>query len=58
MHLCRNMFPTILEEKGLLPKLLLEHFEPSHDLYNDLEKYSGYTIPRLVEMISSGRRKR
>ena len=41
MHLCRNMFPTILEEEGLLSKLLLEHFEPSHDLYNDLEKYSS-----------------
>lgn len=39
MHLCRDMFPSLLEEKGLLSGLLLSHFEPSHDLYNDLERY-------------------
>lgn len=53
MHLCRNMFPTILEEKGLLPKLLLEHFEPSHDLYNDLEKYSSILFAGFEGYINS-----
>lgn len=53
MHLCRNMFSTILEEKGLLPKLLLEHFEPSHDLYNDLEKYSSILFAGFEGYINS-----
>ena len=43
MHLCRDMFPALLEEKGLLSGLLLSHFEPSHDLYNDLEMY-GFSL--------------
>lgn len=38
MHLCRDMFPSLLEEKGLLSGLLLSRFEPSHDLYDDIEK--------------------
>ena len=36
MHFCRRFFPSILEEPGLLPKLLLASFNPSHDLYADL----------------------
>ena len=35
-HLCRSLFPTILETEGLLTKLLSEHFPPSRELYNDL----------------------
>ena len=35
-HLCRNLFPTILETEGLLTKLLSEHFLPSRELYDDL----------------------
>ncbi len=35
-HLCRDLFPTILEKKGLLPELLLKHFDVSHELYNDI----------------------
>ena len=27
-HLCREMFPTILETPGLLSSILLTHFEP------------------------------
>ena len=38
MHLCRELFPSLLEENGLLSSILLSHFEPSHDLYNDIEK--------------------
>lgn len=36
MHLCRELFPSILEEVGLLSKILLDHFEPNHSLYSDL----------------------
>ena len=35
-HLCRDMFPTILEEEGMLSKLLSEHFPPSRELYDDI----------------------
>ncbi len=34
--LCRDFFPTLLEEDGLLSTLMLNNFEPSHILYNDL----------------------
>ncbi len=36
MRLCRELFPTILEQEGLLSQIMLEHFEPSHELYNDI----------------------
>ena len=35
-HLCRNLFPTIMETEGLLTKLISEHFQPSRELYDDL----------------------
>ena len=35
-HLCRELFPTILEEPGKLSTLLLEKFEPSKLLYEDI----------------------
>ncbi len=34
MHLCRTLFPSLLETKNLLPTLLLNTFEPNHHLYN------------------------
>ena len=37
-HFCRDYFATILETEGLLIKLLLDNFEPSHDLYEDIVK--------------------
>ena len=37
MHLCRELFSTILDNHpGLLSKILLDNFYPSHDLYDDL----------------------
>ena len=36
MKLCRKYFPSLLEQKGLLPQLMLEHFVPSHELYDDI----------------------
>lgn len=35
-HLCRELFPTILETEGLLPKLLDSKFDHSKFLYDDL----------------------
>ena len=36
MHLCRELFPTILEEEGMLSQVILDSFEASHELYDDL----------------------
>jgi len=36
-HLCRTMFPQILDTEGLLSKIILEHFAPSKTLVDDLE---------------------
>ncbi len=36
MHLCREYFPIILESEGLLSKLLLDNFNPTHELYKDI----------------------
>ena len=38
MHYCRSELSTILEKEGLLPSLLLQHFNESHILYDDIEK--------------------
>ena len=36
MHLCRELFPTLLEQEGLLSNLLLSKFNESHFLYDDI----------------------
>lgn len=36
MHLCRELFPSLLETPGLLSSIMLEHFESSKLLYDDL----------------------
>ena len=37
MHLCRRLFSTILDNNpGLLSELLLNHFNPSKELYEDI----------------------
>ena len=36
MRLCRELFPTILEENGKLFELLSTHFAYSRNLYNDI----------------------
>lgn len=35
-HLCRELFPTLLEEPGYLSDLLLSKFEPNKSLYEDI----------------------
>ena len=36
MHLCRDLFPTILEHEGLLSKLIEENFAPNKSLCQDI----------------------
>ena len=36
MHLCRSLFPTILEEEGLLYSILTKRFYPGEFLYDDI----------------------
>ncbi len=35
-HLCREYFPILLEQEGLLSRLMEQNFEPNHELYNDI----------------------
>ncbi len=37
-YLCRELFPTLLEKEGLLPKLLESNFSFSRELYYDIIK--------------------
>ena len=50
MHLCRSLFPTILEIPGKLSELLLDNFAPSKFLYDDV---SGYQIDNFKNYIYS-----
>ena len=36
MHLCRSLFPTILQEEGLLYSILTKRFYPGEFLYDDI----------------------
>lgn len=36
MHLCRELFPTLLEKEGLLSSLILKKFNSSRFLYEDI----------------------
>ena len=38
-HLCRDLFPTILETEGLLKDIITKHFAPSRNLYYDITKH-------------------
>lgn len=35
-HLCRKLFPLLLEKEGVLSSVLLENFEPNHQLCDDI----------------------
>lgn len=35
-HLCRRLFPSLLEQNGLLSKVLLSKFSPNRYLYDDI----------------------
>ena len=38
MHLCRDLFPTILETKGLLFQILSTSIAPTRSLYDDIKE--------------------
>ena len=40
-HLCRTLFPTLLEQEGLLSKVISKLFAPSKSLYEDVEPYQS-----------------
>ncbi len=59
-HLCRTLFPTILEEEGKLSKIISENFADSHSLYDALKEsnttsefknyiYSKFHINKKIE---------
>ena len=39
MHLCRELFPTLLETEGLLPTLLMRSFKESHSIAQDIKNH-------------------
>ncbi len=43
MHMCRIMFPTILEEEGLLLSILEANLAPTHSLAKDIIEKELYT---------------
>ena len=40
MFMCKELFSDILKENGLLSAIILNHFNPNKNLYNDLIKYN------------------
>ena len=38
MHLCRELFPTVLETEGLLSKIILDTFAPNRLLFDDMKE--------------------
>ena len=38
MHLCRTLFPTILEKEGMLSDIISSKFAPSHSLCEDMTR--------------------
>lgn len=44
MHLCRTLFPSILEHEGLLPKLISDNFAPTRSLYDAITKENKQSL--------------
>ena len=42
MHLCRSLFPTILEHEGRLLSILQNHIAPTHSFANDIKSKDLY----------------
>ena len=53
MHLCRALFPTLLETKGLLSKIMKSKFAPNHDLYDDIKRgdYEGDFRNSIISVV-------
>ena len=47
-HLCRELFPTLLETPGLLYKTLTSKFEPSRLLYKDIKENKTEDIFKTI----------
>lgn len=55
MHFCRENFPTILEQPGILSSLLLNHFHPSRFLYQDItEQYEENSFKNYIYKLFIG----
>ena len=54
MHLCRDLFPSLLDTDGLVPQLLEDHFPTNHDLaldiisQNAIDEFKGYMYSFVV----------
>lgn len=59
-HLCRSLFPTLLEKEGLLFQLISDSFAPSHNLYKDLSKNTvflkNFVYSKLPNDIANNRK--
>ena len=49
MHLCKRLFPTILEEEGLLYSILNENLYPTKSIADDI--IGGYLEPRFMQFV-------
>ena len=53
MHLCRKLFPTLLEKEGLLSNIMINSFAPSKNLYKDIKlsnlenSFKNYIMSKL-----------
>lgn len=62
MHLCRELFPKILETEGLLPNILENHFDKNSNLAKDIidqgaeGEFCGYVFSFLKENKSKERK--
>lgn len=52
-HLCRKLFPTILEHQGLLSSIILARFDASHTLYNEIKK-DVYQFKAFIDDCAGG----
>ena len=63
-HLCRELFPTILEQNGVLSKLMLDNFNESHDLYIDLlnnnmiDKFKNFIYSKYEKIINKPKKEK
>lgn len=59
MHLCRSLFPTILEQDGLLSEIISSRFAPTRSIYEDmtenedvLNAFKNYIFNAYHEMVT------
>ena len=53
-HLCRELFPTLLEIEGLLPNLLLDNFQENRSLCQDIKSQNAiYEFKNYIYSLTS-----